>query len=442
MKKLLLLSIVCFIACTHNVIPTVYVPKQDTNIVIQGTPGPKGDKGDKPIAGIDYPIPTNGKDAPIPIGDPSQPFPQIQVLNQDGTTKVVSYFSTIVEVNVDKHYRDSTEQILQNEIDAYRAAKAEKYHRHNVSDIDGTINTGSTGTVDQLFSIKSVKDFGAKGDGITDDYQSIQNGINSCIANNIATLFFPTGRYKISKPLILQNGNGFVNLSIIGEGNLWNPRSIIIPTFTNTFALGIQKGKGCKIKGLTFMGKFQPPFQDDMYKFFNSTFESFTDGICRDSRYSPYAAIVIDPFTNTQKYDSALHYPSLSANYALGGYFNSGSSGITITYCGFYSFVVGVCSSPNGETRNAEGTQIRDCYFERMKLAISGGQDQEKNNSVYNCYWWGSSHTFFASGYYGDPRMAGNWNIDMINIAGGDVRFIHNEQHGYFPTYISHIYGE
>jgi hypothetical protein len=38
--------------------------------------------------------------------------------------------------------------------------------------------------------------------------------------------------------------------------------------------------------------------------------------------------------------------------------------------------------------------------------------------------------------------MAGNWVIDNVNIAGGVVRFIYNDQHGYFPTYISHVFAE
>ncbi len=38
--------------------------------------------------------------------------------------------------------------------------------------------------------------------------------------------------------------------------------------------------------------------------------------------------------------------------------------------------------------------------------------------------------------------MAGNWHIDHVNIAGGVVRFIFNDQHGYFPTYVSHVFAE
>ncbi len=104
--------------------------------------------------------------------------------------------------------------------------------------------------------------------------------------------------------------------------------------------------------------------------------------------------------------------------------------------------MVGICSSPNGLTRNAEITIINKVQFSNCKLCISGGQDQEKGNVISNIYCWGGTHTIFGTDLYGSPRMAGNWNIDHVNIAGGVVRFIYNDQHGYFPSYISHVFAE
>lgn len=299
--------------------------------------------------------------------------------------------------------------------------------------------------VNQYFSVKW---FGATGNNI-DDYNAIQKSINTCLKNNIRTVFLPVGRYKISKPLIILNSAGsFCTLEMLGESSFWdsNIGSELYPSFNNTFAIGIQNGKGCKIRKLKIKGLFSPPNSNDRHKFFNTSFENFTDNICRDSRYSPYAAIVIDPFTNlsSNKIPSDGGYPGLLSYYGLFNRFstNTGSTGIEIDEMIINNFVVGICSSPNGLTRNAEITIINKVQFENCKLCISGGQDQEKANIISNIYCWGGTHTIFATGLYGGERMAGNWNIDHANIAGAVVRFIYNDQHGYFPTYISHVFAE
>lgn len=65
----------------------------------------------------------------------------------------------------------------------------------------------------------NVKDFGATGDGTTDDTAAIQAAINYCtnLSNRKQTLYFPaneaTGYYKITSPLVI-NGR----LNIVGDG--------------------------------------------------------------------------------------------------------------------------------------------------------------------------------------------------------------------------------
>jgi hypothetical protein len=73
---------------------------------------------------------------------------------------------------------------------------------------------GSTGAVNRPINQKlaesvSVKDFGAKGDGTTDDTNAIQNALNS---STLGTIFFPSGTYIISSPI-----NVPVSVSIVGE---------------------------------------------------------------------------------------------------------------------------------------------------------------------------------------------------------------------------------
>lgn len=221
--------------------------------------------------------------------------------------------------------------------------------------------------------------------------------------------------------------------------------SQISTTFTNTFAIGIQRGKGCKVRKLKLIGKFEPPFKGDKMKFYNAAFEEFTDGVCRDNRTSPYAAIVIDPFTNSpaSKLDPSGYYPGLAAYYGTNALSaQSGSTGTEIEEMSIDGFVVGICSSPNGFTRNAEITLINKVHFNACKLCISGGQEQEKANVISNIFCWGGTHTIFGTDLYGAKRAAGNWNIDHANIAGGVVRFIYNNQHGYFSSSISNVFAE
>jgi pectate lyase-like protein len=65
-------------------------------------------------------------------------------------------------------------------------------------------------TVTQLCTAASVKRFGAKGDGTTDDTNAIQRAIR---ATHQGTLLFPAGTYKVTKPLLLQG-----NVTYQGQG--------------------------------------------------------------------------------------------------------------------------------------------------------------------------------------------------------------------------------
>ena len=315
-----------------------------------------------------------------------------------------------------------------------------------IFDTTVTVNPKS---VNQFFSVKW---FGAN-DNNTDNSPAIQKSINTCIKNNIRTVFIPVGRYKVASPLLIRGDEGikeagFCTIELLGESSFWdsNTGSELHASFNNAFVIGIQNGKGCKVRKLSIFGQFSPPNTNDQNKFYNTSFADFKDGKTRDSKFSPYAAIVIDPFTNLKSDPLPADggYPGLKDYYgkANSSTTQTGSTGIEIDEIKISGFVVGICSAPNGLTRNAEITIINKIQFENCKLCISGGQDQEKGNVISNIYCWGATHTIFATGLYGAGRMAGNWNIDHANIAGMVVRFIYNDQHGYFPTYISHVFAE
>lgn len=298
---------------------------------------------------------------------------------------------------------------------------------------------GTTGSV-QLLSMKSVKDLGAKGDGVTDDYQAIQNAINYCITNNIRTLYFPVGVYFISKPLIIKGSENFTCLNLLGETHVWQsaPGSTIRCGFNDTFAIGLQLNKSSIIQGLTIIGKFQP----QQTNFWSTPFDKWGSG-ARDSRYSPYAGIVIDPFTNTKGVPSDGGYPGLSSYYGKSPNAGTGgSTGVRIIDCVINNFVIAVCLSPNGETQNNEEVVINYLEASNCKTVVSGGQSQEKNNQLSHYSTWGGTHTVFSQGVYGSPGHAGNWNSDHGNLAGGVVQFIQSIATAWFPSHHDQIFAE
>ena len=239
-----------------------------------------------------------------------------------------------------------------------------------------------------------------------------------------------------------------MSLSVIGESNFWGDGGTrLFYDGTNGFAIGIQNGKGCKVKGIQFIGKFKPPFASDRKAFFKCRFEDFKDSICRDSRYSPYAGIIIDPFTNGNvPLPTDGGYPNLSKYYGSTLPNTSGSTATEIEECQIKGFVCAFISSPNGTTKNAEITILNKIHFGNNKADIVSCQEQEKGNVAENIYDWGSTHTIFSNGYYGSGspsfRKSGNWKINQVNIAGAVVRFIDWDGSGFFPMYISNVFAE
>jgi hypothetical protein len=83
------------------------------------------------------------------------------------------------------------------------------------------------GTLDQSFagpmaSWKNVQDFGAKGDGITDDTAAIQaalNALKDTTNNPWSSLYFPAGTYRITQELTTDRTehNDYLGAQLIGE---------------------------------------------------------------------------------------------------------------------------------------------------------------------------------------------------------------------------------
>jgi hypothetical protein len=79
----------------------------------------------------------------------------------------------------------------------------------------------TAGVPGQTFDAK--RDFGAKGDGLTDDTTAIQSAINAAKAHgNGAIAYLPTGRYKVSQTLSVTGSNYIIGGTGYRCGLIWN----------------------------------------------------------------------------------------------------------------------------------------------------------------------------------------------------------------------------
>jgi hypothetical protein len=257
----------------------------------------------------------------------------------------------------------------------------------------------------------NVRDFGAFGDGATDDTKAIQDAINYLLEhpNTNRQLYFPGGTYKITNSLFIlkivntppnQPHYDFVGLEICGgkpSSNLLGQGTILAPTFNDKPALVLQSVQGVTIKDIAIRGKndySQSLKASDNFKVLLDDSTFVVNG-CRDNRYSPYAGICIDPYFPSVP--DTERYPGQSSYYIISG---GTSSSITIEGCLINGFVTGIVLAPNGATNHAAKVLIKDCTFEFNKVSVAICQASSDHVILQNIASFGN-HFFVSTLDYG-----------------------------------------
>jgi hypothetical protein len=356
------------------------------------------------------------------------------------------------------------------------AGKVLKFLPGNILGGTATINGGiiDAGYLQQIFStafnispagcmsnMVSVVWFGAG--TVSDSQPAIQKAVSVVIGSTALpkTVYFPRGSYIINAPVIIAKYNStlaqYEQATVLlkgeepGVNRFSELAATIIVNFKDRFGFGFQLCKSGGIESLTIIGLYTVPSMATDAFFNNNPFSSYGDPTCRDSRYSPYCAVAIDPFLyNALPPDGG--YPGNDGNgVALSTYYTkatgqpdtrSGSSGLYFKDLFVSNFTVCFAETPNGETQDGEAMIYEDIQVANCKLGFSSAQAQEKSNSYEKIICWGITHTLFSNGDYGISNSAGNVIVQTVNIAGAVNRVLNWGVGGWFPSYFKNIYAE
>ncbi|MCV8932172.1 phage tailspike protein [Escherichia coli] len=162
----------------------------------------------------------------IPNTDPANPENQIQVYIENESGKKIPVPQPLI-INSGGYpvYNGQIAKFLtdrNHSMAVYDAYGVQQFYFDSILNFDpyqldaSKIPLDGGGNLQQAITIKTPQQFGAIGDGVTDDTVALQAAMDYCQINNIK-LIIPSGRYRITKPLLYRN-QGFYNYEIEGQG--------------------------------------------------------------------------------------------------------------------------------------------------------------------------------------------------------------------------------
>jgi hypothetical protein len=254
----------------------------------------------------------------------------------------------------------------------------------------------------KLRDVVSVKDFGAVGDGVTDDTAAIQAAITACAGTSGKSVYFPAGDYYISAAINIPNYT-----SIIGDGvfksriNLQGkPYGGVVFQNSDVVTWGWFKIQDFGIRGGTYAIRNNAPDQEQ-WDFTDVNFEIQTiAGIYSNQNFQinnlnrvvfyglPNGIIVNSGFANLNNYHKCRF--EIISNKSIS--FNTVTAAVTNNFFGCRFEAGGLASLITIDLLNATGTIFSGCYFEATHEILLNSSNSY-GTRFDNCFFagWGVS---------------------------------------------------
>jgi hypothetical protein len=224
---------------------------------------------------------------------------------------------------------------------------------------------------DQKDVSANVKDFGALGDGTTDDRSAIQSAIDSAAA----TIYFPKGTYLIGSALVLAS-----NKTLVGDGCM----STSIKANGNGFSLLVDNGTAksdIAIKGIKFTTATGGASQRAIYLSANTTTASTNISVSDCEFDTTFRGVQVDFGKNINLVGNIFQNLGGEGVYAGQSIALGASDGIHVDRCRFVNNG-GVDQAGGVTIGHGKNFSITNCYFDTVG-AIAGSSSTTSYHAIY-----------------------------------------------------------
>jgi len=315
-----------------------------------------------------------------------------------------------LDYDINKPKWDNTSTLVQNNSANWLGASSDNVviaNSANWSNAYTTVQSNSANWSENNFSIYiNVKDYGATGNGITNDYPNIRTAFSQLTANGGGVLYFPTGKYILNQAIEIINSD--IPILIMGDGEASKIISSVGLSSTNTGNYPMILGSyssNIEIRNLTLdgIGSLQSiPSSGGIPLYFNRAKNK-----CFSFQYCKNIKITNSFILNTQTTNEFIVCSSVDV---MSTVFKNASyryplSGLLGQFTGIYY------PDDPGREIYASGASLigmntcmdvkfKDCYFENWQYdAIAHtiyDTQPAKNFEVDNCTFYNISSSVFA----------------------------------------------